>query len=74
MIWGMMLGDQAALALENASLIESEAERGRELQTLLDIAAASGSTLSLEEMLEITLQRMVNLVGASRAGVIFARC
>ncbi|HEY76314.1 MAG TPA: GAF domain-containing protein [Thermoflexia bacterium] len=61
--------DQAALAIENARLHQVEQERRRELQTLLDVAAAAGSSLNLDEMLTQTLDRLVSLVGASRVGV-----
>ncbi len=44
-------------------------ERTRELQTLLDVAAAASSSLELDEMLSAALDRLVALVGASRAGV-----
>ncbi|MBL7065248.1 MAG: PAS domain S-box protein [Anaerolineae bacterium] len=44
-------------------------ERTRELQTLLDVTAAASSSLELDEMLSSTLDRLVALVGASRAGV-----
>ncbi len=62
-------GDQVALALENARLHQEEQERRQELQTLLDVAAAASSSLELDEMLQATLDRLVVLVGASRAGV-----
>jgi len=62
--------DQAALAIENARLHQVEQDRQRELQTLLDVAAAASSSLDLDEMLTTTLDRLVALVGASRAGVI----
>ena len=62
--------DQVAVAIENARLYEEEHKRRSELQTLLDVAAAAGSSLDLEEMLDSTLDRLVNLVGASRAGVL----
>jgi len=61
--------DQAALAIENARLHQVEQDRQRELQTLLDVAAAAGSSLNLDQMLTQTLDRLVALVGASRAGV-----
>jgi len=61
--------DQAALAIENARLHQAEQARQRELQTLLDVAAAASSSLNLDEMLMQTLDRLVALVGASRAGV-----
>jgi len=61
--------DQAALAIENARLHQAEQNRQRELQTLLDVAAAASSSLELDEMLSTTLDQLVTLVGASRAGV-----
>ena len=61
--------DQAALAIENARLQQAEQNRQRELQTLLYVAAAASSSLELDEMLSATLNRLVALVGASRAGV-----
>lgn len=62
--------DKVAVAIENARLYQQEYERRRELQTLLDVAAAAGSSLDLEEMLRTTLDRLVDLVGASRSGVL----
>jgi signal transduction histidine kinase/predicted hydrocarbon binding protein len=62
--------DKVAVAIENARLYHEEHERRRELQTLLDVAATANSSLDLQEMLWTTLDRLVNLVGASRAGVI----
>ncbi len=44
-------------------------ERTRELQTLLDVTAEASSSLELDEMLSAALNRLVALVGASRAGV-----
>ncbi len=43
--------------------------RTRELQMLLDISAVANSSLNLDETLEQTLDLLVALVGASRAGV-----
>jgi len=63
------LSDQAALAIENARLQQAEQNRQRELQTLLDVTAAASSSLELDEMLSATLDCLVALVGASRAGV-----
>lgn len=45
-------------------------ERTRELQMLLDVSAAANSSLNLDEALERTLDLVVDLVGASRAGVV----
>ena len=44
--------------------------RREELQTLLDITAATNSSLDLDEMLTATLDRLVVLVQASRAAVL----
>lgn len=43
--------------------------RTQELQMLLDVSAAANSLLDLDEMLARTLDLLVDLVGASRAGV-----
>ena len=45
-------------------------ERTRELQTLLDVTAAASSSLDLDGMLITTLDLVISLVGASRAGVV----
>ncbi len=63
------IANAVALAIENARLYQQEQERRGELQTLLDVAAASSSSLELDEMLRATLDRLVELVGASRAGI-----
>jgi signal transduction histidine kinase/predicted hydrocarbon binding protein len=44
-------------------------ERTGELQTLLAVTAAANSSLDLDETLDTTLELLVNLVDASRAGV-----
>ena len=44
-------------------------ERTRQLQMLLDVASAANSSLDLDEMLTKTLDLLVDLIGASRAGV-----
>lgn len=45
-------------------------ERTRELHMLLDVSAAANSSLNLDEALERTLDLIVDLVNASRAGVV----
>ncbi len=44
-------------------------DRTRDLQMLLDVAAATNHSLNLDEMLETTLDLLVTLIGASRVGV-----
>ncbi len=51
------------------NLEERVAARTQELQMLLDVAAAANTSLKLEEMLTRTLDLLVDLVQASRAGV-----
>jgi signal transduction histidine kinase len=50
------------------SLEQRVTARTRELQILYDVAAAAHSSLDLEEMLTTTLDLLVDLVGAARAG------
>ena len=52
------------------NLEEHVEERTRELQMLLDVSAVANSSLNLDEALERTLDLIVALVGASRAGVV----
>ena len=44
-------------------------ERTHQLKTLLEVAATANSSLDLDEMLTRTLDLLVGLIGASRAGV-----
>ena len=60
---------EEALQLAYQTLEQRVEERTRELQTLLDVVAAASSSLELDEMLSATLDRLVALVGAARAGV-----
>ena len=45
-------------------------ERTRELQTLLDVTSSANSSLVLDETLRTTLDLLVDLIDASRAGVL----
>ncbi len=66
---GLSFAEQVAVAIENARLHQSDQDRQRELQMLLDVAATANSSLNLDEMLATTLDLLVAMVGASRAGV-----
>jgi signal transduction histidine kinase/predicted hydrocarbon binding protein len=61
-------------ATERASLRNNLEQRvtirTQELQMLLDVAAAANSSLNLDELLKKTLDLLVDLVDASRAGVL----
>jgi PAS domain S-box-containing protein len=63
---------QAEKAVQQAyQTLEARIEaRTRELQTILAVTAAASSSLDLDEMLRASLDRLVTLVGASRAGVL----
>ncbi len=65
----MTFANKSAIAIENARLYQAEQTRRRELQMLLDVAAAANSSLDLDEMLKTTLDCLIDLAGASRAGV-----
>lgn len=65
----MTFAEQVALAVENAHLHQREQQRQRELQTLLDVASAANSSLDLDETLKTTLDLLVTLIHATRAGV-----
>jgi len=69
---GLTFARQVAVALENARLHQQAQDHQRELQMLLDVAAVANSSLELDETLITTLDLLVDLVGASRAGVILA--
>jgi len=67
---GMAFAEQMAVAIENARLYQAEQDRQRELQMLLDVAATANSSLDFDETLTKTLDLVVDLVGASRVGII----
>lgn len=66
---GLTFAEQVGIAIENARLHERDQERQRELQILLDVAATANSYLDQENLLNRTLDLLISLVGASRAGV-----
>ena len=65
-----VLASSAVIGLENARLYQAEHERQRQLQTLLEVTATATRSLNLDEISRTTLDRLVALVGASRAGVV----
>ena len=67
---GMDFANQTVLAIQNARLRQAEQDRQRELQMLLDVAETANSSLELDETLVKTLDLVVDLIGASRAGVV----
>jgi signal transduction histidine kinase/predicted hydrocarbon binding protein len=67
---GLSFAERVMVAIENARLHQAEQERQRELHILLDIAETANSSLDLDEVLTKTLDLVVEMLGASRAGVI----
>lgn len=62
--------DATEHVLLRQNLEQRVAERTLELKTLLDVTAAANSSLDLDEMLITTLDLLVNLIDASRVGVL----
>ncbi len=60
---------EEVLQLAYQTMEQRVRERTGELQTLLDVTSAAITSLDLDEMLQATLDRLVALVQASRAGV-----
>ncbi|MCZ2110319.1 MAG: GAF domain-containing protein [Dehalococcoidia bacterium] len=60
----------ASIAIENARLFAEEAERSRELSTILDIARDVSSTLELEPLLDVILERTRGLLRATGVSVL----
>ncbi len=65
----LLIGEFAQIFRPADDHLYRKQNQQRELQTLLDVAAAASSSLDLNEMLTTTLDRLVDLVDASRAGV-----
>jgi signal transduction histidine kinase len=66
-----IFSEQAALAIENNRLLKNEETRAAELKTLLKVAAATSKSLSLDAMIQGTLQQIHTLLkNASRIGVL----
>jgi len=63
------LARQAAIAVENARLFESEQERRRVANTLIDVGRTVVSTLQLEEVLSIILEQMQRVVAYDGASI-----
>lgn len=65
-----VLRDVTEQVLAYQTLEQEVAKRTRELQTLLAVTETASTSLALDEMLTATLDRLVVLVGASRAAVL----
>ncbi|MGD0267123.1 MAG: GAF domain-containing protein [Candidatus Methylomirabilota bacterium] len=61
-----LFANQAAIAIENARLHEAAVHQLAELRALHDMARAIASSMSLEEQLEILIERLGRAAGAQR--------
>lgn len=60
------IADQTAIALENASLYESQRRQAEEMSGLYEIALTFSSTLNLNELFTRTMAQVVQLLGAEK--------
>jgi len=58
--------DQAAIAIENARLFEETAKRAQEQEALSAIATAVNQSLHLDELLQISLDRVLDVTGRDK--------
>ena len=65
----MAVGDELAVAVENARLIEQLQKDVRERELLLDAARAVGGTLDLDQVLSVLLTTLAELVPYDAVGV-----
>ncbi|HET7010150.1 MAG TPA: PAS domain S-box protein [Anaerolineales bacterium] len=63
------LGDQAAIAIENARLLESERRRAQELQALYETSIETIRQADLDGMLRTMVERASRLVGSNKGGL-----
>lgn len=64
-----LLGDRAAIAIENARLFEAEHASRRRAETLQQVAAVLGSTLEVEELMNRVLKELQKVVPYESASV-----
>lgn len=67
-----MLADQATLAINNAQLLESEQEKRQLADTLREVSRVIGSTLQLDELLDLVLEQLQNVLSYDIAAVMLA--
>jgi PAS domain S-box-containing protein len=63
------LANQAAIAIENARLYESEQTRRRVADTLREVSSVLSSTLALDDVLHLILEQLENVVTYDTASV-----
>ena len=63
------VADHVAIAIENARLLEAERHTRQQAETLQEVAAALGSTLELNDLLDLILEYLKRLVAYDSASV-----
>ncbi|HXH23522.1 MAG TPA: GAF domain-containing protein, partial [Dehalococcoidia bacterium] len=63
------VANHLAIAIENARLFEESSRKARELGALLELSRSMASTLDLEELFEVTLDRLQDLVPHSGGSI-----
>jgi PAS domain S-box-containing protein/putative nucleotidyltransferase with HDIG domain len=65
----MLLGDQAAIAIENSRLYEDATQRAEELAGLYEVSMEMASELDLPALLNTVVERAIHLLRGRAAGV-----
>jgi PAS domain S-box-containing protein len=63
------IGDQAAIAIDNARLYEASRKQAEGMAALVETARAVASTLNLDEVLRLLLTRIIALLGVEAASI-----
>jgi diguanylate cyclase (GGDEF)-like protein len=68
-----VLADQAAIAIDNARLIEAERDARKQAETLQEVAGVLSSVLEPNQLLDLVLQELEKLVPYDSASVMLIR-
>ncbi|MCC6188865.1 MAG: GAF domain-containing protein [Anaerolineales bacterium] len=67
-----LLGDQAAIAIENARLFEAERAAREQAEALREVAATLNASLDREHLLQLILEQLARVVAYDSASVILS--
>ena len=56
------IANQVSIAIQNARLLEEARQRARQLESLIEVGRAIGSTLDLDEVLQLILERLEQVI------------
>lgn len=71
-VW-QSLADQVAIAIQNASLYQSERSRRQLAETLYEVGQAISQTLDLSEVLNLILEHLAEIVPYDRAAILLRK-